>query len=92
MSRDHGLWEAIEESGIELELTRPTTCHFARTKSGKACFGEVSENPYGSPLTWCFAGQLYDVLSASGLDGDNVWVAAALKAMNPSKVIVLYWH
>jgi hypothetical protein len=92
LERQNELWAAIETSGDEVDVTLPVTCHFARTKDGETCYGEVSESPYGNKLTLMSAGRLSEVLSAHQMIGKNVWILAALKSMKPNLPIILYWH
>lgn len=90
--RQRELWNAIQKSGDEVDVTIPVTCHFARTDGGETCFGEITDNPYGSRLTLMNAERLSEVISDHELIGKNVWINAALKAMKPNHPVVLYWH
>ena len=90
--RDRTLFEAIEKSGQEVDAGMPVTCHFALTADGETCYGEVTENPYGTPITSMTAGQMHDVLSPHQMHGSNVWIFAALGAMHRDLHVYLYWH
>lgn len=91
-SRDRVLWDAIHRSGIEVDVGGPVVCHLARADDGEYIYGTITENPYGSLLTRCLAGELSDVVEKHDMIGSNIWILAALKAMNPDRVIVMYWH
>ena len=90
--RDWVIWKAFEKSGQEVPVGMPVTCHFARTADGETCYGEVTENPYGDPITSMTAGQMHDVLSTHKMHGSNVWIFAALGAMDRDLPVYLYWH
>ncbi len=90
--RQRELWDAIDRSGDEVDVTLKVVCHHARTEDGETCFGEITKNPYGSALTLINAGRLSEIISEHELTGKNVWINAALKAMPANHPIILYWH
>lgn len=91
--RDSDMFEAIREAAIEKPVSDPVLCYFSRNDDdGESCYGEITETPYGGPLTKCTAKQLVTELMHSKLDGDNTWVFAALQAMDSRQEIILYWH
>lgn len=92
LDRDRCLFKAIENAGIEVGVSMPVTCHFARTADGDPCFGEVERGPYGTRLTTVKAHELHRVMSAFEMNGNNRWIFAAIGAMPKDKTIVMYWH
>jgi hypothetical protein len=92
LDRNNDLFRAIGDAGIEVDVDRPVTCHFARNKDGDTCFGEVDKNPYGGKLTTVKAYDLHRVMSAFAMTGNNMWIFAAVGAMPHNMSIVMYWH
>ncbi len=91
LDRDRELWREIEQSGLEIAVGRPVTCHFARTPDGETCYGSIEETPYGTPLTKMMAGQIADIMSARPQSRNNQWILAALNAMPRDLPVYLYW-
>lgn len=91
MNRDRVLWSAIETAGIERSVGS-VICFKGPREDGEHTYGEATENPYGTPITYVQAGELADLLSKHKVYGANVWIHAALRSMPRALPVYLYWH
>jgi hypothetical protein len=88
LNRD--LWQAIEKLG-ERPVGQPVQSFRARTPDGDETYGDLSVNPYGTPLTWLPAGEL----SHAFLEADsrkNRAIRAFLIELPSDWPVVLFWH
>lgn len=66
---------------------------------GEHCYGELTETPYGDPLTWTKAGALASVMEDyyQNTEDDNrprinLAAIAYLRLLDPDTPVALYWH
>lgn len=92
--RRRELWDPIMALPVK-PIPKVLTSYLSRDKiSGETCYGEMTEDPYGSQLTYTTAGDLYSVREHEGVKDNekNRAVWAWLSQMPRDWPIVLYWH
>ena len=88
--RDYDLFDLIRAAHPK-EVGEPVHCHLAQDDDGNSTYGERTDTPYGQPLTWLPAGDLYKAFI--GFDDRKARaIRSFLLEMGRDWPIVLYWH
>ena len=93
LDRRRALWDPIAALP-QLPIPKPISCYMARDKaSGKTCYGDVEDTPYGNRMTFTTAGDLLTVKDHKGVQDNwqNKAAWAYLEHMPRDWPIVLYW-
>lgn len=85
-------FQAIEHSLKEHLVGVPVWCHFDCDDEGDNKYGQCTQTPYGSPLTYLTAAEILSLEDLVPDDGYYLKAALAyLKALEPDHKIILYW-
>lgn len=59
---------------------------------GEACYGDVTETPYGEPITYVYANKIVEALKDTKLYQWQIAAVAYLNTLPPETLVGLYWH
>lgn len=94
--RDYDLWKKIQAEAIPLGV--PVSWYMDQG------IEDVTEDPYGSPLTFITAHRLLKIIDEHFKSSDELWIRsgnrghwdlgclAFIRALNPDRRIILWWH
>lgn len=89
LDRQYALFDAIRDQVDTFPLEDDTRFQWY----GDEGLEDVREDPYGSPLRWCFAKDLSKIrLSVEDLSAWNRGVVAFVRSLPPDTKIVLWWN
>jgi hypothetical protein len=93
LERRRALWPKIEALGAR-PVPEPLTCFQGVGPDGDPAYGEITQDPYGQPLTWLPAGELATLHDDETVQDNwlNQAAWAYLRQMPPDWPVVLYWH
>lgn len=93
LARSNDLWSKIQEIP-STPAAKPLTCYRARSEDGGTCYGDITETPYGEPITFVAAGELKKLRGHD--DVIHNWMNEAawayLHHLPNHWPVVLYWH
>lgn len=92
VNRRRELWPEIAAQ-VRDQVPEPVNCYLAIGKDGDPAYGPVAKDPYGSPLTWCTAGNLWSLKLHRGVQDNwqNKAIWEFLGQMPKDWKIVLFW-
>ena len=90
--RDSQLFDAIRELN-QLSVTGRFYTFTGRQEGFEdVCYGNTQKTPYGEPVKFAIAGDLYRCFRNSGGTGVNSAIRAYLQCLEPQTKVALYWH
>ena len=89
LDRCRYMWDDIANLG-EKPVGQPVQSFRSRCEDGESCYGDMTETPYGTPLTWLPAGSLATAITYQ--TPKNVGIRAFLECLPSDWPVVLYWY